>query len=418
MNSSAEYPLVIIGAGAAGLGASEQAADLKIKHVVLETSHRTGGRGLTEYLEGNVPVDLGCHWMHSASLNPYVGWANKFGFGYEYEREGYDHSMHFSGQWLGRDECLLYEKFSDSCYEQFHELNKKSPAIPLSDAIDDSSEWAQYFCYWMSLVNSNDVDQVAVSDIADYRETDEDWPVKEGYGTLIAKQGENCPVKLNTNVESIRWDTLPIRINTNKGCVTANNVVITVSTGVLGANQIAFSPELPVNKRDAIEALPMGNSNYQFFSIDEDTFDTDVPGYIRYQNGEQSLALGIRPFGTPCLFSSTGGRFAWWLEKQGPQAAKEYLSEALVNIFGGDIRRKLYEFKVSAWGFDPWIRGAYSSLKPGYTGMRAQLAEPVNQRLYFAGEATSLDAFNCAHGAYLSGKRAVAEANLSIISTA
>ncbi len=42
--SNSYYPLVIIGAGAAGLGASEKASAAGIEHVVLEASHRTGGR--------------------------------------------------------------------------------------------------------------------------------------------------------------------------------------------------------------------------------------------------------------------------------------------------------------------------------------------------------------------------------------
>jgi monoamine oxidase len=83
-----------------------------------------------------------------------------------------------------------------------------------------------------------------------------------------------------------------------------------------------------------------------------------------------------------------------------------------VDIFGGDIRKGLRQFKVSAWGSDPWIRGAYSSQKPGYTGMRKVLASPHNESLYFAGEATSEDFFNTAHGAYLSGKRAVQELSI------
>jgi monoamine oxidase len=409
MNKSTEYPLVIIGAGAAGLGASEQAKKLKIEHILLEASHRIGGRGLTEYLEGEIPVDLGCHWMHSASINPYVDWAKKFGYHYDYEQEGYDYSLFFNGKWLNRGKCREFERYMDNCNRKFNEIYQVSPSASLLDAIDISSRWSQQFCYWMSLVCSNDVDQVSVADVAEYRETDEDWPVKEGYGALIAKQGENCPVQLNTSVESIQWDRLPIQVNTNKGRVTADKVIITVSTGILSTGQIVFNPALPTSKKAAIEALPMGNSNYQIFSMAEDAIDDDVPENIHYQDGDISMAIRIRPFDTPCVFTSTGGRFAWWLEKQGPQASREYFQEALVKIFGSSIRTKLKEFKVSAWGFDPWIRGAYSSLKPGYTGMRRQLAEPVNQRLFFAGEATSLDAFNCAHGAYQSGKRAVEE---------
>ena len=119
------------------------------------------------------------------------------------------------------------------------------------------------------------------------------------------------------------------------------------------------------------------------------------------------MAIRIRPFGTPCLFTSTGGRFAWWLEKQGPEASRDYLESALVDIFGSNVRSDLGEFKVSAWGFDPWIRGAYSSQKPGSGTPRRDLAEVLDERLQFAGEAVSPEFFNTAHGAYLSGKSAV-----------
>ena len=61
----------------------------------------------------------------------------------------------------------------------------------------------------------------------------------------------------------------------------------------------------------------------------------------------------------------------------------------MVDIFGSRIRDKLSNFKVSAWGMDPWIRGAYSAAQPGKTGMRAELARCIDDRLFFAGEATS-----------------------------
>ena len=47
--------------------------------------------------------------------------------------------------------------------------------------------------------------------------------------------------------------------------------------------------------------------------------------------------------------------------------------------------------------------GAYSAAKPGQAQQRARLAEPLDKRLFFAGEATSLDAFSSAHGAYQTG---------------
>ncbi len=407
-SGTADYPLIIIGAGAAGLGASRYASAQSIRHVVLEASHRIGGRGLTEYLEGSIPVDLGCHWMHCASLNPYVGWANRLGFSYETRPAAY--AMHFDGNWLQAAQRQEYESFCSDNDVALRQAYRDKPQCSALDTITDTnSPWMPYYCYWMSLMHSNDVDQVAIADIIDFRETDEDWPVQQGYGALIARQGGSAPVHLNSGALSIVWGSSPVRVATNRGTLTADQVVVTVSTGILGASAIEFVPKLPVAKVEAIHALPLGNSNYHFFSFDEDMFGRDVPNNIHYHNGDVSMALRMRPFGTSCLFASTGGRFAWWLERQGPAASKAWLTEALVRIFGSGIRSGLREFRVSAWGHDPWVRGAYSSTAPGYRNVRKTLAEPLDCKLFFAGEATSPDFFNTAHGAWLSGERAVRE---------
>ena len=406
-NIKSHYPLVIIGAGAAGLGASEQASSSGIDHIVLEASHRVGGRGLTEYLENSIPVDLGCHWMHCASKNPYVKWAEKLGF--EYEIKEYDFAMHFDGNWLGERSKDEFNEFIKNCYHKMEVLHEESSEKSVFDGIDSESRWASQMYYWMSVMHSNDTDQVSIQDVVDFDETNEDWPVLDGYGALIAKQGEDCPVSLNTQLKRIDWSHSPIKLTTNLGTMTADKIIITVSTGVLGSGQIEFYPELPAWKRDAISALPLGNYNYQFFSAEPNTFDPQIPENIHYNDGETALYIRTEQVGKPCIFTNTAGRFAWWLEKQGTEASKDFFENVLVNIFGGEIRNNLREFKVSAWGYDPWVQGAYSSQLPGYTGMRQQLAQPIDELLYFAGEATSINYLNTAHGAYLSGKRAVKE---------
>ncbi len=407
MKSNADYPLVIIGAGAAGLGASEAATANKIDHIVLESSHRTGGRGLTEYLEESIPVDLGCHWMHSASKNPYVDWADKLGF--EYENLPYEHAMHFNGEWLNPDQVKNYDQFVNESYSVMEQSYQQSPANAVIDSIDPDSQWTSQFYYWMSAMHSNDPDQVSVQDVAESDDTNEDWPVKNGYGALIVEQGKNCPVKLNSEVTEINWGASPVKITTNSGAITADKVIISVSTGVLNSGSIKFFPELPAEKTDAIATLPMGNYNYQFFSCEPGTFDSDTPENIEYNDGEVAMYIKVGQFGFPTIYTFTVGRFAWWLENQGSEASKAYFEDALVKIFGSQVRKGLREFKVSAWGYDPWVRGAYSSQKSGYSGMRKQLGTPIDQCLYFAGEATSTDFLNTAHGAYLSGKRAVIE---------
>jgi monoamine oxidase len=76
---------------------------------------------------------------------------------------------------------------------------------------------------------------------------------------------------------------------------------------------------------------------------------------------------------------------------------------------GNDIRRKLKPLRESRWTADPFARGSYSHAMPGHSGDRAVLAEPVDGRLFFAGEATSPNFFSTAHGARDSGERAAKE---------
>ncbi|HEX9743517.1 MAG TPA: NAD(P)-binding protein, partial [Nitrospiraceae bacterium] len=72
--------VAVVGAGAAGLGAGRRLKELGASFALFEAAHRIGGRGYTEEIAPGVAFDLGCHWMHSASLNPFVAMAEAAGF--------------------------------------------------------------------------------------------------------------------------------------------------------------------------------------------------------------------------------------------------------------------------------------------------------------------------------------------------
>lgn len=64
----------------------------------------------------------------------------------------------------------------------------------------------------------------------------------------------------------------------------------------------------------------------------------------------------------------------------------------------------------TSWSADQWALGSYSFLPVGAEpSMRRSLAEPLDGRVFFAGEATSLSAPATVHGALESGDRAAAE---------
>jgi monoamine oxidase len=247
-----------------------------------------------------------------------------------------------------------------------------------------------------------------VQDTFNYRDTDENWPIREGFGALIARFGADVPVTLNCAVERVDWSGRAVELQTPKGTVKARRALITASTGVLGAGDIRFDPDLPDWKMDAIAGLPMGTHNRIGLMFDQDVFGPDCPegGGVLLPN-EEPIGFSLRPFGQPVAVALTGGRHALWLERAGIAAAVDFAMEKLVKIFGSEIKPHLRRHIVTAWGSDPWTKGSYSAALPGNGRRRAALGQPIDDRLFFAGEATSTHAHATAHGAYISAVQAI-----------
>ncbi len=111
----------------------------------------------------------------------------------------------------------------------------------------------------------------------------------------------------------------------------------------------------------------------------------------------------LRPFGRPLVEGYFGGRLAHELEQEGEAAFLQFARDEFASVFGSDVRKRLHLVAVSAWGADPFARGSYSYAQVGKADARAALAQPVDGRLFFAGEACSARDFSTAHGAYATG---------------
>ena len=427
---SSHCQLLIIGAGAAGIGAAHAAHRAGVPYKVVEASHRAGGRGLTEELAPGIPWDLGCHWLHSGSINPLANIADDLDF--HYDKALPTRGFYLHGRRVSATEDQNYQAFTDSVWERVEALEASGKDVALSELIDFDSQWAPYFAYWQSLMTSRDVDCFSALDLVRYQDTDENWPVRDGYGSLLERHASAINVELNTAVEHIDWSGKEIVVTTNRGTLRAKHVIVTVSTGVLAARNITFNPALPVPTQEAIAALPLGTYNNfamlygnandrNNINTDDATFDphwpfdADTPDRIDYSNGDDiNFAFKMRCSGWPYIYCAVAGRQADWLERQPAAASEDLMMTALTDIFGSDFKKKVTRFKCSAWGNDPLIKGAYSASKPGCAHLRAALASPVAERLQFAGEAASERAFCTAHGAWQSGRDAVMNCGLTL----
>lgn len=403
--------VAVVGAGAAGLAAAKTLERRGLSFVVLEASHRIGGRAYTEEVAPGVPFDLGCHWLHSASLNPFVGIADSLGL--HYDKTGPSllndnaelfNSVFVDGAWAGPESLRDLTAHFRRSHGGIEGLPGDGPDRSVAEVTERAGRWTPLFDYFVSLFSSADSDQVSARDVAAYRDTGEDWPVEEGYGTLVARFGAEVPVALNTAVREIVWSGKDLRLGTARGEVRARKAIVTVSTGILGAGDIRFDPPLPAWKLDAIAALPLGNHNRICLLFDRNAFGEDHPKSTTIMTpGTEPMNFRIRPFGHDYVHGMTGGRFADWLERAGPEASADFAKEKLRQAFGSGITRHIVRHLVTAWRGDPLIKGAYSAALPGQSGQRAELARPIDERLYFAGEATTPDFYATAHGAYITG---------------
>ena len=400
--SSSAVDVAIIGAGAAGLAAAKTLMDAGQNPLVLEASHRIGGRAYTEEIAPGVHFDLGCHWLHAASVNPFRRIADELGFAYT--KEGFDSRLVLDGVWQDEATTKAASRFIDENMATMDAYDGSRGDISIYDVVERDSRWTPLLDYYISLWTSFDPDEVSALDCGRFTDTGENWPLVQGYGNLVARYGAGVPVQLNSAVTEIDWSGPGVKLTTPQGVVTADKVVITVSTGVLGAGDIRFTPELPLAKQEAIAGLPLGNHNQICLILEEGALAPDLPARVAVVDGEDvPLSLRLRPFERNLVIGVTGGRHADWLERAGQAASIDLVTEKIKQVLGTAIGDKVVGHCVTAWRGDPWVKGAYSSARPGEEGQREVLVEPLAERLYFAGEATSRHAFSSCHGAYESG---------------
>ena len=402
--------VIVIGAGAAGLAAARALGQAGLQVVVLEADSHIGGRAYTEIMPDGSTFDLGCHWMHSASLNPFVQTADALGVRYE-RRDGYGRCGYFrDGEWLDDQEIATGQRAMKRREEAMAKAWKQGRDQSVMETVERESPWTEVLDYWDSMDTSSDIDQISIGDIVNYNDTEENWPVVDGYGTLVARWAADVPVELNTPATAVHWGHSGVRVETLRGTLQAKCAVIAVSTGVLGSGDLRFSPELPVKKSQAIEALPLGNYNRIRLTIDRHLFDDDLPERIVVQHpGTPPMQLSLRPYGFDCVIGIVAGRYADWLERAGPEASRAVVTDALCQTLGEKFRGQVKADRQSAWRGNAFVRGAYSTSMPGQFYQRALLAQAVQDTLFFCGEATSIDHFCTCHGARMTGERAARE---------
>ncbi len=417
--------VLVVGAGAAGLGAARALQDEGYQVMVLEARNRLGGRVWTNRSWPNSALDMGASWIHGMEGNPLTRLAHQFGL--KTIITDYDSLALYNAQ--GKK---LSEDQQDQIRQQLYNLLDKlekareelDEDISLHEAIQQelagqnlSPKAKQQLNYALNAV----IEHEYAADVADlslfyYDEGEEfegeDMLFPNGYDQIMQGLAKDLVVKLEYAVQQIEYGSSGVKISTNQGLFEAERAVITLPLGVLKQGGVKFSPELPGQKLAAIQRVGMGVLNKVYLRFAEPFWDesNDLLGYISPNKGEWSEWLNMYKYtGQPILLGFNAGRYGRQIETWSDKEIVAAAMVALRTMYGQAVPEP-QAWLVTRWASDPFAGGSYSYMPPNATPAdRETLAQAVAERLFFAGEATSTDYPATVHGALLSGQRAAKE---------
>ncbi len=397
-----DVAVAVVGAGAAGIAAARRLYEAGVDCLLIEARDRLGGRAWTVAEQGHA-LDLGCGWLHSADRNPWRAIADQQNVALDKTPPPWmRRSLEIGFPRAKQDEFLAA---TGAFFDRLERRGEEEPDRPAAALLEPDCCWNPLINAVSTYITGAELERLSMRDFARYEDTGVNWRAVGGYGALISSYGTGLPAEFDCRVDTIDHSSKRLRLETNRGGIVADRAIVTVPSSLLAEETLAFVPALP-DKLMAARGLPLGFADKLFLSLKAaEEFDKEVRVFGRTDRVKTG-AYHIRPFGKSLIEVYFGGELAAGLEQAGDGAFFDFALSELVGLFGSRFAPRLKQIRIHRWGRDPLSRGSYSYALPGAADCRSMLAEPVDERLFFAGEACSAHDFSTAHGGFNTGVEA------------
>ncbi|HXF10852.1 MAG TPA: NAD(P)/FAD-dependent oxidoreductase [Desulfuromonadaceae bacterium] len=413
--------ILVIGGGIAGLAAAVELARADKSVVLLEATHRLGGRILTRRA-GAMPVELGAEFIHGGSPSLWkqlrrgrlktIKVPNRF----HLFRNGHLHRMNL---WTEVEQVM--EKIDPATRDQ------SFAAFLAKQKFSETTK--RLVTNFVEGFDAADPDKIGVHGLAAAGEEDDEDPgehqfrVQRGYSTLIdtfeheAKMA-GVRIQKNTVIKHIRWETGRVHATGRKKgkpvSFDGHAAVIAPPLGVLKSKSVRFHPPLR-DKNQAIAGLKFGNVIKVILEFKRVFWHPRDFGFV-VAIDESIPTWWSDPRGI-ILTGWVGGPKADELSKKTVSQVKARALAIAAKIFDVDpafLRKQLKQIHTHDWRKDRFVGGASSYVPVDGARLPKNLAASMQNTLFFAGEATVSDTQpGTVHGALDSGIRAAKEVLVS-----
>ena len=429
--------VLILGGGAAGLAAARSLASRSLRTILLEARDLVGGRVRWETSSRTiVPMELGAEFIHGPARETMALLREMGSAAFDTVGE----SWSFAGGRLERQDGDMFE--AASIIERVRTLPEDvsiDAFLRPFEADPSTREAATGARAFVEGFEAADTALASARAIAEELRSGVDSssarPVG-GYAPLIEHLHSACAaagvsLHLSTIVRRVVWRRGEVIVDAHGAggsrSFRARAAIVTLPAGVLRHSgddaEVVFAPALPAIKQRALSKIEMG-SVYKVVlrfrtafweRIDDGRFRDGA--FFRTEGQAFSAFWTQYPLRGDVVVAWVGGPKATALNG----SSMDQLVTSALEGFGhtiGDAALARAEFEsgfVHDWGSDPFARGAYSYVAVGGADARRVLGSPVDDTLFFAGEATSTNGQGgTVNGALETGERAASEAAMAL----